>query len=90
MFLHDIYSTRISNELGAGYPKAAYVAVIVTLFLAFTTGVLEFAFIMAVWKVWGKAFTSVPEVVKYVTSMTPVLAITAFVDSLQTVLQGIQ
>jgi len=81
-------STRISNELGAGCPNVAYLAVIVTLFMAFICGVLEFAFIMSLWKVWGKAFSHVHEVVTYVNSMTPVVAISAFVDSFQTPLQG--
>lgn len=87
MFPHN--STRISNELGAGYPKAAYLAVKVTLLMAFTTGVLEFAFLMLVWKVWGSAFTNAHEVVTYVTAMTPIVATSAFVDSFQTALQGI-
>jgi MATE family multidrug resistance protein len=81
-------STRISNELGAGCPNGAYLAAKVTLFIAFTCGVLEFAFIMSAWKVWGKAFSNVHEVVTYVTSMTPILATSAFIDSFQTTLQG--
>ncbi|XP_024642347.2 protein DETOXIFICATION 15-like [Medicago truncatula] len=57
--------------------------------MAFACGILEFAFIMSLWKVWAKAFSNVYEVVSYVTSMTPVLAIAIFVDSFQTTLQGI-
>ncbi|XP_027190129.2 protein DETOXIFICATION 16-like [Cicer arietinum] len=34
-------STRISNELGVGYPNAAYVAVLVTLMMALTCGVVD-------------------------------------------------
>ncbi|XP_012569747.3 protein DETOXIFICATION 16-like [Cicer arietinum] len=82
-------STRISNELGAGYPNAAYVAVLVTLMMALTCGVVEFALIISVWKVWGKAFSNVHQVVSYVSSMTPVLAIAVFVDAFQTTLQGV-
>ncbi|KEH26961.1 MATE efflux family protein [Medicago truncatula] len=82
-------STRISNELGAGSPNAASLAMLVALFMAFACGILEFAFIMSLWKVWAKAFSNVYEVVSYVTSMTPVLAIAIFVDSFQTTLQGI-
>jgi len=81
-------STRVSNELGAGNPNAASLAVLVTLCMAFICGVLEFAFIMSVWKVWAKAFSNVHEVVSYVTSMTPILAITACVDAFQTTLKG--
>ncbi|KAL5079519.1 hypothetical protein RYX36_007940 [Vicia faba] len=82
-------STRISNELGAGCPNAAYLAVIVTLFMGLIFGALEFAFLMSVWKVWGKAFSNVREVVSYVSSMTLVVAISIFIDSFQTAFQGI-
>ncbi|XP_020217683.1 protein DETOXIFICATION 17 [Cajanus cajan] len=82
-------STRISNELGAGKPTTAYLAVKVSMFLAFTVGILEFAVLMSAWKVWGHAFTNVHEVVLYVTSMVPILASFAFIDSIQTVFQGI-
>ncbi|KAK7380074.1 hypothetical protein VNO78_32451 [Psophocarpus tetragonolobus] len=82
-------STRISNELGAGSPKAAYLAVQVTMFLAFIVGLLEFASLMLLWKVWGRAFTNVHEVVKYVTLMMPIVASSTFIDSLQTGFQGV-
>ncbi|CAK8534226.1 unnamed protein product [Lathyrus sativus] len=82
-------STRISNELGAGCPNTAYLAVIVTLFMGLAFGVLEFGFLMSVWKVWGKAFSNVREVVSYVSSMTPIVAVAVFVDSFQTAFQGI-
>ncbi|KAK7314620.1 hypothetical protein VNO77_33147 [Canavalia gladiata] len=82
-------STRISNELGAGCPKAAHLAVKVTLFLALMVGLVEFASLMSVWKVWGRAFTNVHEVVTYVTSMMPIVASSVFIDSIQTAFQGI-
>ncbi|XP_061343640.1 protein DETOXIFICATION 16-like [Gastrolobium bilobum] len=82
-------STRISNELGAGCPKAAYLAVKVTLFMAFTVGALEFTLLLLTRNIWGPIFTNVPEVVNYMASMMPILASSAFVDSLQTAFQGI-
>ncbi|WJX28127.1 hypothetical protein P8452_16881 [Trifolium repens] len=82
-------STRISNELGAGRPNAAYLAVLVTLFMGFTCGVLEFALIMSIWKVWVRAFSNVHEVVSYVTSLTPILAIAACLDAFQSTLQAV-
>ncbi|KAL5161302.1 Protein DETOXIFICATION 16 [Glycine soja] len=81
-------STRISNELGAGSPKAAYLAVKVTMFLASAVGILEFASLMILWRVWGRVFTNVHEVVKYVTSMMPLVASSTFIDSIQTAFQG--
>lgn len=82
-------STRTSNELGAGSPKGAYLAVKVTMFLAFLVGLLEFTFLMSVWKVWGRAFTDVHDVVAYITSMMPILASFTFINSIQTAFQGI-
>ncbi|KAH1043539.1 hypothetical protein AAZX31_09G161800 [Glycine max] len=82
-------STRISNELGAGSPKAAYLAVKVTMFLASAVGILEFASLMLLWRVWGHVFTNVHEVVKYVTSMMPLVASSTFIDSIQTAFQGV-
>ncbi|OIW03607.1 hypothetical protein TanjilG_06116 [Lupinus angustifolius] len=82
-------STRISNELGAGRPKAAYLAVKVSLFIAFIMAILEFVFLMLVRNIWGRAFTDLHEVVTYVTSMMPILASSAFLDSIQTAFQGI-
>ncbi|XP_027923249.1 protein DETOXIFICATION 16-like [Vigna unguiculata] len=82
-------STRISNELGAGKPKAAYLAVKVTMFLALLVGLVEFSVLMSLWKVWGRVFTNVHEVLTYVISMMPIVASAAFVDSIQTAFQGV-
>ncbi|XP_054790890.1 protein DETOXIFICATION 16-like [Prosopis cineraria] len=82
-------STRISNELGAGYPKAAKLALEVTLSMALIVGVLEFSLLMILRNIWGGAFTNVHEVVRYVASMLPVVASAAFMDSIQTVLSGV-
>ncbi|KAK7380073.1 hypothetical protein VNO78_32450 [Psophocarpus tetragonolobus] len=82
-------STRISNELGAGCPKAAYLAVKVTLFISFMVGALGFTLLTLTRNIWGRIFTNVPEVIRYVASMTPILATSVFVDSLQTAFSGI-
>ncbi|KAK7380069.1 hypothetical protein VNO78_32446 [Psophocarpus tetragonolobus] len=82
-------STRISNELGAGCPKAALLAVKVALSMSFVVGTLEFTLLMLTRNIWGRIFTNVPEVVSYVESMTPILATLVFVDSIPTVFSGI-
>ncbi|XP_027357360.1 protein DETOXIFICATION 16-like [Abrus precatorius] len=82
-------STRISNELGAGRAKGAYLAVKVTLLLAFIVGALGFTLLMVTRNIWGHIFTDVPEVVRYVASLTPILACSVFVDSIQTALSGV-
>ncbi|CAJ1952042.1 unnamed protein product [Sphenostylis stenocarpa] len=82
-------AARISNELGAGCPRAAYLAVKVTLLISLMVGVLGFTLLILTRNIWGHIFTNVPEVVHYVASMTPILAIFVFVDSIQTALSGI-
>ncbi|KAI9101589.1 hypothetical protein K1719_023833 [Acacia pycnantha] len=52
-------STRISNELGAGSPKAVKVA----LLMALRVGVTEFSLLMLLRNIWGGAFTNENEVV---------------------------
>ncbi|XP_027923250.1 protein DETOXIFICATION 16-like [Vigna unguiculata] len=82
-------STRISNELGADCPKAAYLAVKVTMFLTFLVGLVEFSVLMSLWKVWGRAFTNVHAVLTYLISMMPIVASSTIVDSIQTGFQGV-
>ncbi|XP_027357361.1 protein DETOXIFICATION 16-like [Abrus precatorius] len=82
-------STRISNELGAGRPKDAYLAVKVTLLVSLIVGALEFTLLMLTRNIWGRIFTNVPEVFHYMASMTPILASSVFVDSIQTACSGI-
>ena len=81
-------STRISNELGAGKPKAAYLAVKVTMFLNFLVGLVEFSVLMSLRKVWGRAFTNVHEVLTHLIPMMPILASVKFLDSILTGFQG--
>ncbi|QCD92272.1 solute carrier family 13 [Vigna unguiculata] len=82
-------STRISNELGAGKPKAAYLAVKVTMFLNFLVGLVEFSVLMSLRKVWGRAFTNVHEVLTHLIPMMPILASVKFLDSILTGFQGV-
>ncbi|WVZ13462.1 hypothetical protein V8G54_011028 [Vigna mungo] len=44
---------------------------------------------MSLLKVWGRVFTNVHEVLTHVTSMMPIVASAAFVDSIQTAFQGV-
>jgi len=88
--LSPFNSTRISNELGAGCPKSAFLAVKVTLLVSFIIGALEFTLLILTRNFWGRIFSNVPEVVTYVESMTPILASCVFEDSIQTAFSGIQ
>jgi len=60
------------------------------MFLTFLVGLVEFSVLMSLWKVWGRAFTNVHEVLTYLISMMPIVASSTIVDSIQTGFQGIQ
>ncbi|XP_061343639.1 protein DETOXIFICATION 16-like [Gastrolobium bilobum] len=82
-------STRVSNELGAGHPQAAILAVRVALFLALVVGIMIVLVMILIRKIWGNLYSSETEVIKYVEAMMPILAISSFLDGIQSVLSGI-
>ncbi|KAG5522557.1 hypothetical protein RHGRI_034644 [Rhododendron griersonianum] len=82
------YSTRVSNELGAGNPQAARLAVSVVLVMAVTEGVLVGAVLILIRNIWGYAYSNEVEVVRYVAAMMPILALSNLLDGLQSVLSG--
>lgn len=81
-------STRVSNELGAGKPRAAKVAVRVVIFLAVIEGVLVGIVSVAMRGAWGYLYTNEEDVVRYLASIMPVLALSNFMDGIQGVLSG--
>ncbi|KAJ7970315.1 Protein DETOXIFICATION [Quillaja saponaria] len=82
-------SVRISNELGAGHPNAARLAVKITLSMTTIEGVLVFILLFLIRNIWGHAFSNAKEVVNYVASLMPILATLAFLDAIQTTFSGI-
>ncbi|WOG95348.1 hypothetical protein DCAR_0414663 [Daucus carota subsp. sativus] len=81
-------STRVSNELGAGNPRAAKLALQVVLFMAVIEGMLVASALVAVRGVWGYIYSNEEEVVRYIATVLPVLAISNFMDGMQGVLSG--
>ncbi|XP_026377225.1 protein DETOXIFICATION 16-like isoform X2 [Papaver somniferum] len=81
-------STRVSNELGAGHPQAARLAVQVVFVLAVTEGILIGTIMILGRHIWGNAYSNEKEVVTYVAFMMPILAVSNFFDGLQAVLSG--
>jgi Na+-driven multidrug efflux pump len=81
-------STRVSNELGAGRPQAARLAVRVVVFLAVSEGLAVGLILVCVRYVWGHAYSDVEEVVTYVAKMMLVIAVSNFFDGIQCVLSG--
>uniref|UniRef100_A0A2N9GL10 Protein DETOXIFICATION n=1 Tax=Fagus sylvatica TaxID=28930 RepID=A0A2N9GL10_FAGSY len=82
-------SIRVSNELGAGQPKAARLAVRVVLVIAIAEGLLNALVMILLRNIWGHVYTHEQEVVKYVAIMMPIVAISSFLDGIQGVLSGI-
>ena len=82
------YSTRVSNELGAGNPRAARVAVLA----AFAVEILETSIVsttlFACRHIYGYVFSNEKEVVDYLTVMAPLVCLSIILDSLQGVLTG--
>ncbi|GLT60380.1 hypothetical protein SLA2020_331480 [Shorea laevis] len=86
--LSGAVSTRVSNELGAGHPDAARLAVCVVLVIGITEGILVGLVLILIRNIWGYAYSNEIEVVEYVAVMMPILAASNFLDGLQCVLSG--
>ncbi|PRQ38512.1 putative multi antimicrobial extrusion protein [Rosa chinensis] len=82
-------STRVSNELGAGNPQAARVAVQAAVFLSVTEAIIVSTTLFCCRYVLGSAFSSETQVADYVAVMTPLICLSVFMDSLQAVLSGV-
>nr|XP_015612773.1 protein DETOXIFICATION 16 isoform X2 [Oryza sativa Japonica Group] len=82
-------STRVSNELGGGHPRAARMAVrVATAMTVLVCLVLVIAMIL-LRNVWGYAYSNEEEVVAYIASMLPILAVSFFVDGINGALSGV-
>ncbi|CAK8534214.1 unnamed protein product [Lathyrus sativus] len=86
--LSGAISIRVSNELGAGNPRAARLAVCVVVVIAIIESILVGTAILLIRNIWGYAYSNEEEVVKYVATMLPILAVSNFLDGLQCVLSG--
>ncbi|XVF11668.1 hypothetical protein REPUB_Repub08aG0047000 [Reevesia pubescens] len=82
-------STRVSNELGAGKPQAARVAVYTVMVLAVLETLVVSGTLFASRHVFGYVYSNEKEVVDYVTTMAPLVCVSVVLDSLQGVLSGI-
>uniref|UniRef100_M8CDR7 Protein DETOXIFICATION n=1 Tax=Aegilops tauschii TaxID=37682 RepID=M8CDR7_AEGTA len=82
-------SVRVSNELGAGRPRAARFAIAVVLMSSVAIGVGFFVAVLLLRDVYGAPFTESPEVVHAVASLGVVFAFTLLLNSVQPVLSGV-
>ena len=81
-------STRVSNELGAGRPQGARLAICVMIIIALSEGAAVGILTILARQVWGKLYSNEEEVIRYVADMMPLLALSDFLDGFQCVLSG--
>ena len=79
---------RVSNELGAGNPLAACLAVCVAVVMVAIESILAITILISVRRVWGYCFSNEKRVVKYIADMMLLLAATHLTDGIQSVLNG--
>lgn len=78
----------MSNELGAGNPRVAKVALCIAVILAVAEYVVASIILFACRSILGYAFSNEKEVVDYVNRMTPLLCLSIIMDSTQAILSG--
>ncbi|KAK2423630.1 protein DETOXIFICATION [Trifolium repens] len=82
-------STRVSNELGAGQPERAKHAMGVTLKLSLLLGICFVLMLLFGHNIWIQLFSNSAIMKKEFASITPLLAISILLDSIQGVLSGV-
>lgn len=82
-------STRVSNELGAGNPKAAKIAVVAILVLAVTEVVIVAAVLFFFRHILGYVFSNEKDIVNHVSDLGPFMCLLMTVDCLQAVFSGV-
>ncbi|XVE66687.1 hypothetical protein DITRI_Ditri08aG0098400 [Diplodiscus trichospermus] len=82
-------SVRVSNELGAGRPKAAKFSIVVAVLTSLMVGIIFTAVILAAKHDFPKLFTDKPLVIKETSKLGYFLAATIFLNSILPVLHGV-
>ncbi|CAM8881439.1 unnamed protein product [Rhodiola kirilowii] len=82
-------STRVSNELGAGNPAAARLAVRAVMCVTVTETLIVSSTLLACRHIFGYLYSNEKEIIDYVTSMTPLICLSVIIDSIQGVLSGV-
>ncbi|KAK9287526.1 hypothetical protein L1049_015947 [Liquidambar formosana] len=80
---------RVSNELGAGHPKAAKFSVVAAVITSTLFGTLFAAVILATKRNFPKIFSKDPQVIRETLNLGYFLAATIFLGSIQPVLHGV-
>ncbi|GER52957.1 MATE efflux family protein [Striga asiatica] len=82
-------SVRVSNEIGAGHPKAAAFSVLVVTAVSFIVAAIEAAIVMSQRHVISYIFTGGETVAHAVADLCPFLAVTLILNGVQPVLSGV-
>ncbi|KAJ0692382.1 putative multi antimicrobial extrusion protein [Helianthus annuus] len=80
--------TRVSNELGAGNPQAARLAVSTVMFLTIIEAIIVSMTVFTCRHFLGKAYSNEKHVVSYVAAMGPYISLSIITDSLQGTISG--
>lgn len=88
MTLVNLYSVRVSNELGAAHPRTAKFSVVVAVISSSLTGLLLSLVLMVTRNQYPSLFSADNEVQSLVMQLTPLLAISILVNSIQPTLSG--
>lgn len=81
-------SVRVSNELGAAHPRVAKFSVLVVNGTSILISIVFCAIVLIFRVALSKLFTSDSEVIENVSSLTPLLAISVFLNGIQPILSG--
>ncbi|XP_058090841.1 protein DETOXIFICATION 33-like [Magnolia sinica] len=82
-------SVRISNELGAGRPRAAKFSILVVVLSSALIGVFFLALVLGLRNVYALPFTNSPVVAHAVSKLAVIFAFTLLLNSVQPVLTGV-
>jgi multidrug resistance protein, MATE family len=83
-----MFSTRVSNELGAGNPEKARSAVRVVMFIAVAEAGVVSGTLLASHRILGYAYSNEEDIISYVSKMVPLVCISVITDGLQGILSG--
>ncbi|KAJ0112007.1 hypothetical protein Patl1_02476 [Pistacia atlantica] len=82
-------SIRVSNELGAGHARVAKFSVVVVNATSIFISIVFSAIVLILRVELSKLFTSDSEVIEAVSNLTPLLAISVFLNGIQPILSGV-
>ncbi|KAJ8513077.1 hypothetical protein OPV22_003511 [Ensete ventricosum] len=87
--LSNAASVRIGNELGAAHPRVAKFAVIVVVTTSLIISLFVSVLVMLLRTPLSKLYTNSTDVIKAVINLTPLLAISIFLNGVQPILSGV-